>query len=462
MLRIYNTLSGKKEPFRKTAKPIKMFVCGPTVYGEPHIGNGRTFMNHDLIVRYLRSRGYKVFYLQNITDVDDKIIQRAAAEGMHWKDISRRYERIYLQNLKALNITSVDKHARATDHIKEIVRQVRTLIGKGHAYLIPGDGWYFDLATCPEYGKLSRRTAEQAEDAVTRIDTSDRKRNRGDFCLWKLASSGAGAKSEPAWKTELGEGRPGWHIEDTAISEYYFGPQYDIHGGGVDLKFPHHEAEIAQQESASGLKPFVRIWMHSGFLLVNGRKMSKSLGNFLTLNELLDKHHPETFRMMVLGAHYRSSLDYTEAMANSARKNLSDLRAFLARLAFVEKKGIGKGKAPLAAYERKFHAAMDDDFNTPEALAAIFELVSTANKSMWVLSRSEVKRLRLWLSGILKTMGFRDAALRIPPNINKIAARRELSRRNKQFMQADALRKEAEGLGYIIEDTPLGPLVLPR
>lgn len=462
MLHIYNTLSGGKEPFPKAAKRVKMFVCGPTVYGEPHIGNGRTFMNHDLIVRYLRSRGYKIFYLQNITDVDDKIILRAAEEGVSWKTIARRYEKVYKDNLKVLNITSINKHARATDHIGDIVRQVRTLARKGHAYLIPDDGWYFDLASFPEYGKLSRRTALQAEDAVTRIDASDRKRNRGDFCLWKLAGPDDATKGEPVWKTHLGAGRPGWHIEDTAISEHYFGPQYDIHGGGIDLKFPHHEAEIAQQESASGKKPFVRVWMHSGFLLVDGKKMSKSAGNFLTLSDLLARHSPDAFRMMVLSTHYRSPMDYTEAASQAAAKNLADLRAFLEKLRFVEKNGHGQNIVPLETWKNKFHAAMEDDLNTPEAMAAVFGLMKEVNQGIWKISARDAREARRWLRSTLAMLGFKHIDITIPSKIHRISRRRELSRRNEQFMQSDALRKEAEALGYSIEDTPLGPFALPR
>ena len=460
MLHVYNTLAGRKEPLPKTGAKLKMFVCGPTVYGDLHIGNGRTFMNQDLIVRYMRSRGYKIFYLQNITDVDDKIIVRANEEGVPWKEVARSYEKIYRQNLKTLGIVSIDAHARATDHIQEIVRQVQTLIKKGHAYLIPEDGWYFDLATFPEYGKLSRRTTAQAEDGVTRIDDSDRKRNRGDFCLWKLADPSA--KGEPVWKTPLGAGRPGWHIEDTAITEHYFGPQYDIHGGGIDLKFPHHEAEIAQQESASGKKPFVRFWMHSGFILMDGNKMSKSLGNFMTINDMLARHAPDTFRMMAFGAHYRSPLDYTDSVAQAAAKNIAEMRAFLVRLLFAAKRGKGSGSVRLVEFENRFHAAMEDDFNTPEALAAIFDLMREANKAIWDLSAQDARAVYKWLRSILKMLGFQQIDLKIPRQAAKIARKREISRANKQFAQSDALRKEAEALGYSIEDTPLGPLVLPR
>ncbi len=330
MIRIHDTLSGTKTAIPDVPK-LRLFVCGPTVYDRPHIGNARTFVAFDLFVRWLRSRRMNVFYLQNITDIDDKIIDRAKEEGIAWNTLARRYENIFLENMNQLGVISVDRYARAADFIPEIVAQVKTLIEKGHAYRIEGDGWYFDITTFPEYGKLARRTAAQAEDATSRIDASDRKRNRGDFALWKFPDPER--PDEPRWPSDdLGAGRPGWHIEDTAITGHFFGPQYEVHGGAMDLKFPHHEAEIAQQESASGLSPFVAIWMHSGFLTVDGAKMSKSLKNFVTIDDLLARHSASAFRMMVFMHHYRSPLDYTETLALNAEKNLETLAVFAAKL----------------------------------------------------------------------------------------------------------------------------------
>lgn len=462
MIKIYNTLYGSKEALVLSRKKIKMFVCGPTVYDRIHIGNARTLVAFDIIVRYLRSRGYRILYLVNITDVDDKIIVRAEQEGVSWSVISKKYEKLFHQDMQRLNVAAVNAYPRATDHIPEIVKQVQTLIKKGHAYLISNDGWYFDLSTFPEYGKLSRRTAEQAEDATTRIDSSDRKRNRGDFCLWKLASSDAKEKGEPVWKTALGDGRPGWHIEDTAMTEHFFGPQYDIHGGAVDLKFPHHEAEIAQQEAASGKKPFVKLWMHAGFLLVRGEKMSKSKGNFVTMEEILADHSPDVFRMMVFSHHYRSPLDYRAEVSEQAKKNLNDILSFLAKLDFVSQNSYGARRIDLTKYKDVFFAAMDDDLNSPQAMAALFDLMADAHKDIWSLSKLQAKAIRKFLAEILSMLGFRDIDIKIPSKIAKLARKREISRKNKQFMQADALRKETEALGYSIEDTPLGPLVLPR
>ncbi len=375
MFRVYSTLSEKKEPLPET-RPLRLFVCGPTVYDYPHIGNARTFMSFDIIVRYLRSRGVEVNYLQNITDIDDKIIARAAEDGTDWETVARRFEKVFFEDLKKLNIVSVNKFARATDHIPEIVRQVQILIKKGHVYEIPGDGWYFDLTTFPAYGELAHRTVDQADDAVSRIDESAKKRNKGDFAVWKFsAPAEAGKPGEPSWDTELGAGRPGWHIEDTAITEKYFGVQYDIHGGALDLKFPHHEAEIAQQESASGKKPFVKIWMHAGFLYVGGEKMSKSKGNYITVEDLLKNYSARTFRMAAVMYHYRSPLNWTDAVAKQAEMNLASMGAFAARLT-AAKNGAGRQDLNVDKYKEQFHAAMEDDFSTPRALAALFEMMA--------------------------------------------------------------------------------------
>ncbi|MEK7138029.1 MAG: class I tRNA ligase family protein, partial [Patescibacteria group bacterium] len=260
-------------------KPLRMFVCGPTVYDNPHIGNARTAVFFDAFVKYLRSTGIKVFHLVNVTDIDDKIIAKAKAEKTTFSKIADEYWNVYKKNMEGLVVTSTTKFAMATKYIPQIQKQVQTLLKKGFAYEIEKDGIYFDVSKFSDYGKLSRRTAEQAEDGVSRIDQSIKKRNKADFALWKFSFD-----DEPGWKSEWGRGRPGWHIEDTAITEYFFGSQYDIHGGGLDLKFPHHEAELAQQEAASGKKPFVKIWMHAGLLTLEGQKMSKSLGNFMTID----------------------------------------------------------------------------------------------------------------------------------------------------------------------------------
>ena len=467
-MKIFDTLTGEKKELVQPAspnasqggpkdRPLNLFVCGPTVYDYPHIGNLRAFLSFDIIVRYLRSRGFSIFYLQNITDIDDKIIQRAKDEAVTWQQVSQKYEDIFRKNLQQLNITSVDQYAKATDFIPQIIEQVQRLIKNGNAYKIDSDGWYFDLTTYPEYGQLARRTVAQAEDGVTRVDNSDKKKNAGDFCLWKFSKEG-----EPSWPSpELGEGRPGWHIEDTAITEKFFGPQYDIHGGGVDLKFPHHEAERAQQEAASGKKPFVNIWMHGGHLLINGQKMSKSLGNFTILDDLLKKMSADAFRMMLVMHHYRSPIDYTPDVAHAATKTLSDLNALLAKLA-IAKGDSSKKKIDIVAFEKDLAEAMDDDLNTPKALAVIAELTTAVNKQIWNFSEGQAKQITQLLTKTFAAFGITLAPPSIPPEVSKLAQERELSRVNKQFAQSDALRNQIEQLGYVVEDTPAGPLVLPK
>src|SRR3989338_1588928 len=307
---------------------IKMFVCGPTVYDYMHLGNARTFVFFDVVAKYLRWRGNDLEYIQNITDSEDKIIARAKEHGREPADWAREWEVKFYEDAKALGITS-PVYKKAMDHIPEIISQVKRLIEKGNVYEIKGDGWYFDLSTFPDYGKLSGRTDLKDDDAISRIDENEHKRNKGDFCVWKFEKP---LRSSPSIEGEVGKGslvgRPGWHIEDTALTEKYFGPQYDIHGGGMDLMFPHHEAEIAIMESISGLKPFVKKWMHAGFLINKGKRMGKSNANFMTAHEALQKYPAATLRFYFLSAHYRSPLDYTEdnlKQAEAATSRLSEL-----------------------------------------------------------------------------------------------------------------------------------------
>lgn len=460
MIKVYNTLSEKKETLRKTGKrPLKMFVCGPTVYDHPHIGNARTFVMFDLFAKYLRHQGREVFYLQNITDIDDKIIGKAQEQKTSSEKVAREYEALYLKYMKELKVTAVNKYARATDYIPQIVAQVKTLLKKNHAYKIDGDGIYFDLTTYPDYGKLAHRTVADANAGVSRIDESSKKRNTGDFCLWKFSKPG-----EPKWETELGSGRPGWHIEDTAISDHFFGPQYDLHGGALDLKFPHHEAEIAQQESASGKKPFVKLWMHAGFLDVNGQKMSKSLGNFVTIPDLFKTCSADVFRMMIFSHHYRSPMDFTATLVETAKKNLYTFGALIAKLDRVTGPApkTKKAKINLKAYEKKFWNALDDDFNSPKALAVLFDLVSEVNKALKNVAKEDAEKIQKFIVDTLKFFSIDELLPKVPPQVVQLSQRRELFRRSKQFVQADDLRKQIDLLGYVVEDTPKGPLVLPK
>ncbi len=477
-VKIYDSLSGEKQNL-PNSRPIRLFVCGPTVYDFPHIGHARTYVSFDTFVRYLRSQKIHALYLQNITDVDDKIISRAKEQGITPAKLTANFEREYHKNEKLLNIKCV-KYARATKHIPQIIKQIQTLIKKGHAYKIDGDGYYFDVATFPEYGKLSKRTVIQAEDATSRVDESENKRNKADFVLWKFPDNKNISEpkniftkllnkisfklidGEPLWYTPLGWGRPGWHIEDTAITEHYFGPQYDIHGGGIDLKFPHHEAEITQQESASGKKPMVKIWMHTGFLLINGKKMSKSLQNFITINDFIKKYPAEVLRLLINLNHYRSPLNYTSESAEQANNALKRLLKNIAAFSFIKNKGTLSEEIVklIEKTEINFQEAMNDDFNTPKAIASIFELINAIEPKIWKLNKNEAGAIKKFINDkMVIFLGIDLKPAKIPRNIAKLAQQRELLRNNEQFAQSDLLRKQIEEVGYIIEDTPIGPFV---
>jgi cysteinyl-tRNA synthetase len=465
-LKVYNTLSREKEVFRpKKGKRVNFFVCGPTVYDFSHIGHARTYIVFDLIVKYLRKKGFNVFYLQNITDIDDKIIKRAKGKRVSPQKIAKNFEKEYLKDMKDLKINSVTKYARATDHIKEIINQIKRLFRKGYAYQIK-DGIYYDISKFKNYGKLSKRTVLQAEDAVSRIDESKGKRNKGDFCLWKISKSG-----EPKWKSPWGYGRPGWHIEDTAITEKYFGSQYDIHGGARDLIFPHHEAEIAQMEAISRKKPMVRYWLHSGFLTVRGQKMAKSLGNFITIRDFLKKNYPRLLRFLVLKNQYRSPIDYNEKLVSQTKRELERIDEFLAKLHALSKK---QKKSPIrkirdreffVGQANSFEKAMEDDFNTPKAVAAIFKLINRGNLLMEknLLSRNQAREILDFLRKVDKIFNFifwTPLTLRpIPKEVLKLVKKREKYRKIGQWKSADEIRKKIKQMGYRIEDTKEGPKI---
>ncbi len=387
-LRLHNTLSRKEEEFHPMVEgEVKMFVCGPTVYDFAHIGNAKTYTQFDLVARTLRFLGYKVIYLQNITDIDDKIITRAALRGVAASTLAEEYESYYLRDMQGLNNVSVDKYARAHDYIPQIVAQVKSLIAQDFAYRI-SDGYYFDIKRFAEYGKLSGRDSLKADDAVSRIDENPEKRNPGDFCLWKFKKEG-----DPAWASELGEGRPGWHIEDTAITETEFGPQYDLHGGAVDLIFPHHEAEIAQMESASGRSPLVRYWLHTGFLQVDSSKMSKSKNNFYTIRDVLEKgFSPLSLRYLFLLSHYRTPVNFTWEALEAAQNAYEKLAKFASTLP--------EGGTIDQAYRAKFVEKLENDFSTPQALAIVWTLVkdkevTSENKKATLLDFDRVLGLGL-------------------------------------------------------------------
>ncbi len=459
-LKIYDSLSGKEKYLSETKnKAIKLFVCGPTVYDYSHIGHARTYIFFDFFAKYLKSLGKKVFYLQNITDIDDKIIKKAKEQNVDALDLAKLMTKQHLSDMKALGINTVTKYASATKFIKQIEVQVKNLIKKGFAYKIENDGWYFDIKKFPEYGKLSGRTAEGAEDSVSRIDDSVDKKNKGDFCLWKFKKN-----NEPFWKSgALGDGRPGWHIEDTAISENFFGPQYDIHGGGLDLKFPHHEAEIAQQEASSGTSPMVNIWMHSGMLTIDGKKMSKSLNNFLTIKDYLKNHSVNSLRLLVLSSNYRSPLNYSENLAEQVETSLKTIKELITKLDFAKKSKIQNDTSfNLKSFEDKFSSSLRNDLNTSEAISTIFSLINEVNKVIWDLNIVSIKNILKSIENKLNILGISINLDKIPQNINKLAKERKLLRDSKQFIRSDDLRKKIEELGYKVEDTPKGQIILKK
>jgi len=462
MLKVFNTLSRKKEAFKpRKGKNVNLFVCGPTTYDFSHLGHARTYIVFDMLVKYLKQKGYNVFYLQNITDIDDKIIDRAKKEKVSWEDLSRRFEREYLKDMKALDINSVKKYARASGHIKEIISQVKRLLKKGYAYQIR-DGVYYNIKKFKDYGKLSKRNVLQAEDAVSRIDQAKEKKNKGDFCLWKFSKTG-----EPSWPSPWGPGRPGWHIEDTAITEKYFGPQYDIHGGARDLIFPHHEAEISQMEAISGKKPLVKFWLHTGFLTVKDQKMAKSLGNFITIKDFLKENPLSLLRFLVFKTHYRSPIDYNEKLILQTKEEINRIAEFVGKLKNIissDKQSSNTTGDLASKTKREFAKAMGDDFNTPKAIAAIFKLVGKGNSliSQNKLSPKAAKDILIFLKKADEISGFlfgEAAEVKIPKGILELVDERKKYREKGLWRKADEIREKLKKLGYWIEDTNEGPKI---
>jgi cysteinyl-tRNA synthetase len=446
---VYNTLSRRTDTFAPLdPRNVRMFVCGPTVYDLAHVGHAKTYTQFDFIARYLRHRGYALTYAQNITDVDDKIIAKAAQLGQDPRDLARRYEREFFADMEALRNTSVDVHAPAHDYIDQIVHQVERLVTGGHAYRLD-DGWYFDLSTFRGYGQLSGRTSLQPGDSVARVDHNIDKRNPGDFALWKFRSAG-----EPYWVTTLGEGRPGWHIEDTAVTEALFGPQYDLHGGARDLIFPHHEAEIAQMESISGSAPLARYWLHTGLLNVADVKMSKSEGNFLTIRAALATAGFRTLRYAFLSQHYRSSMELTPAVLTNARNARRRVENFARSV--TETTDSEAGRRRLRDAREAFFERLDDDFDTPAALAVLFDYIRQQNKT----GGPKGPALRDFLIEVESL--FHSFRLATPspsdPAIQGEIEARENHRRQGHYEEADRIRKALSARGVVLEDTTDGTL----
>ncbi|MGA2130248.1 MAG: cysteine--tRNA ligase [Candidatus Pacearchaeota archaeon] len=442
MLKVYNTLTRKKEVFKPIkGKQVNIFVCGPTVYNYIHAGNAKTYAQFDMIVKYLRFKGFKVFYLQNITDIDDRIIKKSQETGEKWDSISKKYEKFYKEDMENLGVDSVNKYASATNYIPEIISQVKRLIEKGYAYKI-SDGWYFDLKKDKDYGKLARKTSLDAEDAVSRIDESKEKRNSGDFCLWKFSKPG-----EPIWKSkELGDGRPGWHIEDTAITEKEFGPQYDIHGGGMDLIFPHHEAEIAQMESISGEKPLVRYWFHTGFLNISKEKMSKSKGNFKTLRELLEIYGKNTLRYFFASTNYRKPIDFSEETLENAKNAVERLRNIASEL-----KDDGKTNKK---YLEEFENEVDNELNFPNGLAVMWKMLRDEKADGKLKTINEMNKVFCF--------NLEKEHVKINDEIKKLIIEREKLRKSKKWAEADKIREKINKLGFVLEDTDKGVIAKKR
>jgi cysteinyl-tRNA synthetase len=445
-LALWNTLTRRKETFEPLRPPhVQLFVCGPTVYDYSHLGHAKTYTQFDLIARYLRFRGYDVDYVQNITDIDDKIIARANERGVSCEELAREFETTFLADMDALGNTSVTRYARASDFIPQIVSQVERLLEGGHAYELP-DGFYFAIESFPSYGKLARRTELAREDAVSRVDENPLKRNPGDFALWKRRKP-----EEPYWTTPIGEGRPGWHIEDTAITEALLGEQYDIHGGAVDLIFPHHEAEIAQMESISGRAPLTKYWLHTGFLTLREEKMSKSLGNFFTIADILKVVEPRVLRFFLISHHYRSPIDFDRPQLDAAGAALRRIDNFYLR---APDEGDAELGPEATAARDAFIEALDDDFDTPKALAVLFQFIRDQHRRDHPAPGS--RRLLEDLDAVLRILPAAVAEEGSDAWIAYEVERRERLRGERQFAEADEIRDQLQRMGVLLEDTQDG------
>jgi cysteinyl-tRNA synthetase len=457
-------MTRRKEIFKpKEGNKIRMFVCGPTVYDHSHIGHARTYISFDVIVRYLKYSGFTVFYLQNITDLDDKILKRAEELGSSPLELARRYEEKYLQDMKVLGVENVNFYARATEHIPEIINQIKILVENGFAYETD-KGVYFDESMFKDFGKLSNRVLKELNVHRIGLDTS--KRNPGDFALWKKRKTES-EELEMVWDSPWGTGRPGWHIEDTAITDTYFGPQYDIHGGGLDLIFPHHEAEIAQMEAASNKKPMVKYWMHTGFLNVMGEKMSKSLGNFITINELLQEYSPDVFRFFVLSTHYRSPIDFSQEILHQSQQGLQRIYKLIGTInelldenTAISMENDQEYIYKLSEVRKEFFEAMDNDFNTPSAFSTIFDIIREVNRDIndSNISKNALTKLKALIIEFGIVLGF-DFSLKNENEqelqddlIELLKDVRSKLREKKEWDLSDEIRSKLKELDIVIED----------
>ena len=467
MLQLFNTLAKKKEVFKPLKnKVVKLFVCGVTVYDYVHLGHARTYAFYDTLVRFLRYLGYKVTYLQNVTDVghltedtgEDKIIKKAQQEKKGPLEIADFYLNHWLEMMGKFKLEKPDLLPRATDHIKEIINQVQTILKNGYAYVANGSV-YFDVSKFGDYGKLSRKVPKELR-AGARVEISPDKTDPHDFVLWIKAVPEHILRWEAPWST----GYPGWHIEDTAIAIKYLGKQYDIHGGAIELAFPHHEAEIAQAEATTKIKPYVKYWVHTGLLTINKQKMAKSLGNFVRLSDALEKYPPEVLRLWVASTHYRKPLDYNERYLEVAKKKLSKISNSLDKIKDSLKKAkISKPvfSSKLLKLKRKFLDAMEDDMNTPLALTNLFEMISLVNRKIDAKKFSK-KDLTLAQDLINELSGFFQIISKIkrdklPEDVKKLIDGREEARKKGDYKTADVIRTRLkEEFNIILEDTKEG------
>jgi cysteinyl-tRNA synthetase len=452
-IKIHNTLTGQKEDFRPIDPPrVRMYVCGITPYSSSHFGHGMSAVVFDTIRRYLVFRGYDVRYVQNFTDIEDKIIARSNELGVDWRDLVATYTAEYFDALQTLNVMPAYAYPRASGEIDGIVEMIQGLIEGQYAYVVDGDV-YFRVERDKDYGKLSHRSLEDLV-AGARVEVDERKENPADFALWKSAKPG-----EPWWESPWSRGRPGWHIECSVMSSRYLGDQIDVHGGGQDLIFPHHENEIAQSESYTGKEPFVRYWIHNGFVLFGETKMSKSLGNVVGLSDVLRAHEPVAVRLFVLQSHYRSPLSLSDEGFEAAARAIARLRGALEGGQADEP----AEPTPAAARAREaFVQAMDDDFNTPGAIAALFDLAREANRQQEAGDRSAAASARATLRELAGVLGLRLEArpnssdLGAAPFIDLLLSVRRDLRAAKQFQLADGIREQLGALGIAIEDRPEG------
>jgi cysteinyl-tRNA synthetase len=469
MIKIFNTIKGKKEVFQPRQKGhVGIYVCGVTVYDKCHLGHARSAIVFDMIRRYFEFKGEQVTYVKNYTDVDDKIINRAQEEGRPWKDIAAKYIKEYENDMKRLGVLPPQQEPKATEHIEEMKTIISKLMEKNTAYAVDGDV-FFAVNQFPEYGKLSKRNLEEMM-AGARVEVDSRKRNPLDFALWKSSKPG-----EPTWESPWGPGRPGWHIECSAMSMKYLGENFDIHGGGQDLIFPHHENEIAQSEGASG-KPFAHVWIHNGFVNVNKEKMSKSLGNFFTIEEIFKKSSFDplttalSLRYFLLLTHYRSPIEFSKEQLDAAKAGIDRFKILLLRLNEISQKENQKTPFPsdetintlLSELEKKFEEVMEDDFNTPQALAALHECATRINALMdegisSASARKCVETLQKYF-GVLgfEEIGTQDETESVPQEIEQLAEERNAARTRKDWTAADRIRKQLEEKGFILEDRPDG------